>query len=394
MFADKLGELLQENLLRFVRDREAPPGRAADLSRIFIDGNELINFASNDYLGLAGHSTLTRAAREAMETFGFGSGASRLLAGGTSLHGELERAVASFKGTESALVFNSGYAANTGALPSLAEEGDTLFSDELNHASIIDGCRLSRAKTVIYRHRDPDHLAELLEREGGRRNVVVTDTVFSMDGDIAPLGDIYTVCARYNARAGASSVLLYIDDAHGTGVLGDGKGALSHFGIGPEPWILQMGTFSKALGSFGAFIAAERDTVQWLLNTARGFIYSTALPAAVIAASMAALQTVREEPLRVKKLWENRARLHEGLQAEEFDTLQSETPILPIVMETSGEALRFAEQLGKHRIYAPAIRPPTVAQPRIRLTVTAAHTFEDIDALLGALASIRKGRRV
>lgn len=391
-FADRLGELLQRNLLRSIRDREAPRAHAADLSRIIIGGSELLNFASNDYLGLAGHSSLVKAAREAMETFGFGTGASRLLAGGTSLHSELEHDVAAFKGTEAALVFNSGYAANTGALPSLAGEGDTLFSDELNHASIIDGCRLSRAKTVIYRHGDADHLAELLESEGGQRSVVVTDTVFSMDGDIAPLGALHALCARYNARAGDRSVLLYIDDAHGTGVLGGGRGALSHFGIRPEPWILQMGTFSKALGSFGAFIATDKDTVQWLVNTARGFIFSTALPAAIVAASRAALRTVQEEPFRVAALWENRARLQRGLRAAGFDTLQSGTPILPLAMKTPEEAVAFAEQLRKHRIHAPAIRPPTVAKPRIRLTVTAGHTPADIDALLDALTAIRKGK--
>ncbi|MFO0752298.1 MAG: 8-amino-7-oxononanoate synthase [Thermodesulfovibrionales bacterium] len=391
-FAHRLGELLQKDLLRSIRDRETFPAHAADLSRIVIDGCELLNFASNDYLGLSGHSALVHAAREAMDAFGFGAGASRLLAGGTSHHGELEREVAAFKGTEAALVFNSGYAANTGALPSLAGEGDTLFSDELNHASIIDGCRLSRAKTFIYRHGDADHLAELLESEGGKRSIVVTDTVFSMDGDIAPLGEIHALCARYNARSGDHSVLLYIDDAHGTGVLGDGKGALSHFHIRPEPWILQMGTFSKALGSFGAFIAADRDTVQWLVNTARGFIFSTALPAAVVAASRAALRTVREEPFRVGRLWQNRERLHKGLLAAGFDTLQSGTPILPLAMESSGEAVRFAEQLRKHHIYAPAIRPPTVTKPRIRLTVTAGHTPGDIDTLLDALTAIRKGK--
>ncbi|MCL4491954.1 MAG: 8-amino-7-oxononanoate synthase [Nitrospirae bacterium] len=397
MFSDELKELHKKNLLRHIKDREAlcfgsaGTGEALPdssrithhLPRICFDGHEHINFASNDYLGLAGAVSIREPAQKAMDKYGFGSGASRLLAGGTVLHSELERSIAGFKGTEAALVFNSGYTANISAIPSIAGEGDIIFSDEFNHASIVDGCRLSRAGKLIYRHRDPGHLSELLGQEKGRRKIIVTDTVFSMDGDIAPVREIYDICLQHQK---GDDVTLYLDDAHGTGVLGGGKGALSHFGIKPEPWIIQMGTFSKALGSYGAFIAASRDITDWLINTARGFIYSTALPACTAAASLAALDIVRENPDIVRRLWQNRERLFNGIRDLGFDTLSSETPIIPISTGDVETAVRLSEKLLAHHIYAPAIRPPTVKIPRIRVTVTAAHTAEDIDRLLEALA--------
>ncbi len=375
-------------------------------SRIIMDNREYISFASNDYLGLAGHTALAAAAKEAMDRYGFGAGASRLLSGGTLLHRELEERMAEFKQTEAALVFNSGHAANVSAIPALAGEGDVLFSDELNHAGIIDGCRLSRAKKVLYRHRDMDHLSGLLEQEQGKRKIIATDTVFSMDGDIAPLGDIYGICLQHNKRSrGEANTVLYLDDAHGAGVLGNGRGALSHFNIKPEPWpapaIIQMGTFSKALGSYGAFIAAGKSTIEWLINTGRGFIYSTALPACVIAASLAALSLVQEDQGQglIKKLWQNRERLFKGLRSLGFNTMDSETPIIPIIpphlslnkgaVHDSGVILKLSERLLSRGIYAPAIRPPTVSIPRIRATITAAHTEADIDWLLEALAQTK-----
>ncbi|MDA8214501.1 MAG: 8-amino-7-oxononanoate synthase [Nitrospiraceae bacterium] len=385
MFSDELERLRQENLLRRVCDRDL----GATTARILINGAEYINFSSNDYLGLASHPSITEAAKRAIDGYGLGSGASRLLSGGTELHGKLERMAAEFKGTEAALVFNSGYTANISAIPSIAGaiagEGDVIFSDEFNHASIIDGCRLSKAKKVIYRHRDTSHLSELIKKEEGKRKIVITDTVFSMDGDIAPLKEISDICREHNA-------IVYIDDAHGTGVLGDGRGALEHFGIKPEPWpnaqIIQMGTFSKALGSYGAYIAADRDVIEWLINTARGFIYSTALPASIIAASIEALQILQKDTILVKKLWQNRERLLKGIRELGFDTMNSETPIIPIIVGDMETTLKFSELLTKHNIYAPAIRPPTVKIPRIRITVTASHTEEDIDKLLDVLSKI------
>lgn len=375
MFFEELERLRQDNLFRYIRDR----GPTTTSAKILINGIEHINFSSNDYLGLANHPALTEAAKKTLDEYGFGSGASRLLSGGTQLHSALERKIAEFKDTEAALLFNSGYAANISAIPVIAGEGDVIFSDELNHASIIDGCRLSRAKKVIYRHRDVNHLSELIKKENGKKKIVITDTIFSMDGDIAPLKEISDICRQYNA-------ILYIDDAHGTGILGNSKGALSHFGVKPDSRIIQMGTFSKALGSYGAFIASSKNIIQWLTNTARGFIYSTALPPSIIAASIKALQILQKDTILVKKLWQNRERLFKGIRNLDFDTMSSETPIIPIVVGDTNATIKFSKLLMSRNIYAPAIRPPTVKVPRIRITVTAAHTEDDIDRLLKVLS--------
>lgn len=391
MFSDELEKLRREGLLRRIKDREPlAGGLSAGSPVICIGSRDYINFASNDYLGLAGDASIIEAAARAMALYGFGSGSSRLLAGGTALHAELEQAVASFKGTEAALVFNSGYTANVSAIPALAREGDLLLSDELNHASIIDGCRLSKARTVIYRHGDTGQLADILERERARRKIVVTDTVFSMDGDIAPVRALHDICLR---RRREDDILLYLDDAHGTGVLGGGKGALAHSGIAPEGWIVQMGTFSKALGSYGAFIAASREIVDWLTNTARGFIYSTALPACAVAASLAALDIVRGNSGHIERLWSNRERLWNDIRALGLDTLNSATPIIPIAAGDVDRAVRLSEMLWERSLYAPAIRPPTVKIPRIRVSATAAHTEEDIDKLIEALAAYYRRHR-
>jgi 8-amino-7-oxononanoate synthase len=330
---------------------------------------------------------LIESSKKAIERFGFGSGASRLLCGGSILHDELEKKTADFKGTESALNFNSGYSANTGIIPAIADEGDVIFSDELNHASIVDGCRLSRAKKVIYRHKDMGHLSELIKKEKAKRKIIITDSVFSMDGDIAPLKEIYAICFSLNAERLTPNALLYIDDAHGTGVLGHGKGALAHFGIKPEPWIIQMGTFSKALGSFGAFAAGSKDSIEWILNTARSFIFSTALPSCAAAASIAALEVIEREPELLNRLWSNRELAVHGITKLGDDIMGSETPIIPVRTGTVDEALRISQHLMKTGIFAPAIRPPSVKQPRIRITVTAAHTAEDIERLIKALGS-------
>ncbi|BCB95846.1 putative 8-amino-7-oxononanoate synthase [Dissulfurispira thermophila] len=374
MFSDEIERLRHDNLFRHIKDR----GPICPPARILINNIEYINFSSNDYLGLSNHPSIIEAANKAIEKYGLGAGASRLLSGGTELHATLEKKIAEFKGSDAALIFNSGYTANISAIPVLASEGDIIFSDELNHASIIDGCRLSKAKKVIYRHRDVEHLSELIKKEHGKRKMVITDTVFSMDGDIAPLKEISDICTQHDA-------ILYIDDAHGTGVLGSGRGALTHFGIKPTPQIIQMGTFSKALGSYGAFIAADKNVIQWLINTARGFIYSTALPACVIAASLEALNIVQNDLSLIKNLWQNREMLFKGLMDLGFYTINSETPIIPIVVGDTNTTLKFSELLMHHNIYAPAIRPPTVKVPRIRVSVTAAHTEEDINKLLKGL---------
>ena len=379
MFESELRGLEEKHLLRHIISRGSLQGPV-----ITIAGKKYLNFSSNDYLGLSGSPGIVEAAHKSLQRHGFGSGASRLLAGGSVLHKKLEGRISRFKGTESALIFNSGYSANTGVIPCITSEADVIFSDELNHASIIDGCRLSRAKTLIYRHRDMAHLQTLLKRAKARRRVVITDTVFSMDGDLAPLNDIYEICIRTGA-------VLYLDDAHGTGVLGRGRGALEHFGLKAEPWIIQMGTFSKALGSFGAFVAGSRDVIDWISNTARSFIFSTALPSPVVAAAAAGLHIVERNPALVGKLWSNRERLYEGLKRLGHNDRVSMSPILTLRADKISNVLGLSNYLYEKGIYVPAIRPPTVISPRLRITVTAAHTERQIDRLLRELKKANIG---
>jgi 8-amino-7-oxononanoate synthase len=374
MFEDGLRRIEEAGLARRIRDREGAHG-----TRAIIDGREYLSYATNDYLGLAGHPALVEAAVAATRAWGAGAGASRLLAGGTAEHAALEEAVRRFKGVPGALLAGSGYLANVGAIPALAEEGDALFCDELNHASLIDGCRLSRASRHVYRHRDPDHLAALLRESRARRKVVVTDTVFSMHGRVAPIREIAEV-------ARAEGAILYMDDAHGTGVLGGGRGALAHFGLAPEPWMVQMGTCSKALGAYGAFLAGAEDVVAWLLNRARPVVFGTALPAGPVAAARAAIGMIESGEAPLARLWENRERMARGLAQLGIDTGGSETPILPIACRDAADAMEVAGRLEREGIYAPAIRPPSVPAPLIRLTVTAAHTEDEIDMTIEALA--------
>jgi 8-amino-7-oxononanoate synthase len=377
VFEEELEDLKKRNLIRRLISRSSAQGPT-----IRFGGREYVNFSSNDYLGFAGRPEIVESLKGATEKYGFGSGASRLLAGGTDLHRELESRIAEFKATESALLFNSGYAANTGIIPALASYRDVIFSDELNHASIIDGCRLSRAKTVVFRHKDVHHLETLMSREPARRRLVLTDSVFSMDGDIAPLGEIHQLCRRYDA-------ILYIDDAHGTGVLGEGRGALSHFNIMPDPRVMQMGTFSKALGSFGAFAAGSAVVTEWLTNSARSFIFSTALPACVISASLAAVDLLKRDTRPLETLWSNREILISGLRGMGYDTMGSETPIIPVRTGDVTETLRLEEFLSQNGIYAPAIRPPSVREPRIRLTVSASHAENQICLLIDIMKRFR-----
>jgi 8-amino-7-oxononanoate synthase len=376
MFSENLALLKEKNLLRRIRDRESPQG-----PRIVIQGREFLNFSSNDYLGLTNHPFIIEKALESMKRYGLGAGASRLLSGGSVLHQQLEEKVAQFKHTNASLVFNSGYAANTGIIPALADEDTVIFSDELNHASIIDGCKLSKAETIVYSHKDMNHLKECLENKSSVKKVIITDAVFSMDGDIAPLAEISHLCRTYHAY-------LYLDEAHATGVLGNGKGTLSHFHMAPEPWIIQMGTFSKALGSFGAFLAGSNDITEWTLNTARSFMYSTALPACIIAASTAALELLGNSEHIVNQLWRIREKAAQGIRGAGYDIGGSETPIIPIMTGSVQNTLHIAKHLFEQGIFAPAIRPPSVKESRIRITVTAAHTDEDIERLTEALQQV------
>ena len=298
--------------------------------RISINGKTFLNFSSNDYLNLSQHPDIIKAAMAGLKKYGFGSGASRLLSGTYDSHRQLERNIASFKKTESALVFNTGYAANTGIIDALAGKDSVVFSDELNHASIIDGARLSGADVKIYRHRDVNHLQSLLNkniknRKTGR-GLIVTDTVFSMDGDIAPLKDLISLSKKFNT-------LLMIDDAHAMGVVGKtGRGGLEYFGIKSRD-IIQMGTLSKAAGCFGGFVAGNRELIDLLVNRARSFIYSTSLPPAVAVASIKAIKILDSgSDYRRKKLWKNRERMYQGLKNIGFDTIDSETPIIPVMV--------------------------------------------------------------
>ena len=381
MFEQELHDRDQRHLLRSllrIGSRQGP--------RVSMNGNEVILLCSNDYLGLAGHPALAQAAHTALERYGAGSGASRLVSGNMDLHGELEHRIAGFKGTEAAILFNSGYAANTGVIPAIAGEHDVILSDALNHASIIDGCRLSRAKTVVYRHGDLDHLESLLKGHAAcRRKLIVTDGVFSMDGDIAPLPGLVALAERYDA-------MLMVDDAHGTGVLGKrGRGTAEHFGLEGRVHI-QMGTLGKAFGSFGAYVAGDRGLIAYLLNSSRSYIFSTSLPPAVCAASIAALEIVEQEPSRRDRLWQNRLRLADGLASQGIGIGASATPIIPIVAGSAENALKAAEGLLAGGVFAAAIRPPTVhdGSSRIRATVMATHSADDIDRAVAAFGDLKK----
>lgn len=381
----ELKELKDRALLRNLTCIESPQG-----PRISIKGKSYINFSSNDYLNLSGHREVVKAAIVSLYRNGFGSGSSRMLSGTHEPHLLLEQLIARFKNTQKALVFNTGYAANTGIIPVIAGEDCLIFSDELNHASIIDGIRLSKAKAKIYRHRDISHLEDLLKKslrvKSIKRRVIVTDTVFSMDGDIAPLKSIHKLSKEYDA-------LLMIDDAHGTGILGEtGRGGLEHFGI-KDNSIIQMGTLSKAVGCFGAFVAGSKPLINILVNSSRSFIYSTSLPPAVASASAMALHIITTSSSRLRKrLWINRERLSNGLSELGFNTLQSETPIIPILTGNVKDTLRIEKYLYRNNVYAPAIRPPTVPENRcrIRFSVTAGHTSDNIDQVIDILRKYPK----
>lgn len=342
------------------------------------DGRECLLMASNSYLGITTHKEVVAAALEATANYGTGSGGSRLISGNTVLHEELERALADFKGTEAAIVFNTGYMANLGVISSLADQGDVIFSDELNHASIIDGCRLSRAKVKVYRHGDLNHLESLIAEElSGGRKLIVTDGVFSMDGDLAPLPGIVELAREYGA-------MVMVDDAHGTGVLGaNGQGTAEHFGL-KEQIDIQLGTLSKALGSEGGFAAGDEELIQYLRNRARTFIFSTGLAPGVIAAALAALKVVDLEPWRRERLKENANRLRDGLTAMGYRVIPTETPIIPVLVGEAETTVALARALDEGGVFAPAIRPPTVPPGtcRIRVTVMASHTTEHIDRAL------------
>jgi glycine C-acetyltransferase len=352
--------------------------------RVRVGNKEVLLLCSNNYLGLAGHPGLKEAALRAMENCGFGAGASRLVSGNMTAHMELEEKISNFKGTDSALLFNSGYHANVGVIPVLAGRGDEIFSDKLNHASIIDGCILSRAKLTRYPHRDTDALERLVKKSRGRRKLIVTDGVFSMDGDVAPVKGIAEIAEKYGAT-------VLIDDAHGTGVIGkNGKGTLEHAGIKGLPSIIQMGTLGKALGAFGAFIAGSKDLKELLINRARSFVYTTALPVPVCAAAKRAVEIVEQEPERRARLHVNAAFLRDGLKETGLDTMESATPIIPVIVGSAEKTMEMAVRLLEKGLFIQGIRPPTVPEntARLRVTVTADHTREDLEYALKTIKEV------
>lgn len=376
-FDTELNSLADRSLLRQLRSLGSATGPT-----VHYEGREIILLSSNNYLGLATHPDLIQAAVQATERYGVGSGASRLVSGTLPPHHQLEQALADFQGTESALLFGSGYMANLGIIPSLIEQGGLILADRLCHASMIDGCRLSHADLRIFHHRDVAQVESLLKRRAPHRpTLIVTEGVFSMDGDLAPLPALADLAQQYEAT-------LYVDDAHGTGVMGaTGRGTLEHFGL-THPMPVHMGTLSKALGGQGAYVVGSKTLTDYLVNKARSFIFTTAPAPATAAAAQAALAVIRREPARLRRLWSNRQRLFDGLVKHGFRTTQTESPIIPILVGDAVGAATLADQLLVHGIYAPAIRPPTVPEgtSRVRLTVTSEHTSDQIDEALHCLA--------
>ena len=361
--AERLEELRGSGLRRRLRLVEGAQG-----PRVQLDGRPVLLLCSNDYLGLAGHPRVREAAAEAALGWGAGAGASRLISGNMAPHRRLEERLAAFKGYESALLFGSGYLANVGAISALAGRGTVVFSDELNHASIVDGCRLARAETFVYRHGDAEHLAWGLRRAGGRGSLIVSDGVFSMDGDVAPLEDLARLAREHGCR-------LMVDEAHATGALGPGgRGSVAAAGLGDEVDVV-VGTLGKALGSYGAYACASAELREYLLNTARSFIFSTALPPPVVAAALASLELLEAEPTRVRRLRANAAALREGLRAEGLDAGGGESQIVPLEVGEAEPTMALCERLLERGVFAQGIRPPTVppGSSRLRFSVMATH---------------------
>ncbi len=356
--------------------------RSGQGPHVVCKGRELVNFASNDYLSLAADPRLARAAARAARRFGTGAGASALVSGYLPPLRALEKELADWEGAEAALAFSSGFAANLALVSALAGKPDAVFSDELNHASLIDGCRLSRGATFVYRHGDLGHLAELLAHgPGARRRLIVSDSVFSMDGDLAPVAGLLELAERFDA-------VLLLDEAHATGVLGEhGRGTTDGLPGADRDRLIKVGTLSKALGAQGGFVVGRRRLVDWLVNHARPYVFSTALAPPVAAAARAALRVVREEPELRRRLLASGAWLRERLRALGLEVGRSECQIVPILVGGAREAVALSRRLEAAGLLVPAIRPPSVPQgaARLRVSVTAGHTEEDLARLVEAL---------
>ncbi|REJ35692.1 MAG: 8-amino-7-oxononanoate synthase [Bacillota bacterium] len=376
---DEIEQLKQAGVFRYPRVLEG-----AQEPRAVFDGKEVVNLSSNNYLGLANHPKLREAARRAVDTYGAGSASVRTIAGTMSLHTELERRLAAFKRTEAALVYQSGFTANSGTVSAILGREDVIISDELNHASIIDGSRLSRATIKIYPHKDVAAMRRLLEEsKDARRILVITDGVFSMDGDIAPLPDIVEVAKKYGA-------IVMVDDAHASGVLGEnGRGTVDHFGLHGQVDI-QIGTLSKAIGVLGGYVAGPQVLIDYLVQRARPFLFSTSHPPAVTAACLAALDILEQDDSLIKRLWDNARYFKEGLAELGFDVSGSETPIIPVIVGDGAKAMQLSDRLFEEGVFAQGIAYPTVprGKARVRTIVTAAHSREDLDRALAAFEKV------
>jgi glycine C-acetyltransferase len=383
---EELNKLREQKLyqrLRILETEQLPVAR--------FDGHQVINLSSNNYLGLATHPKLKKRALEAIEKYGVGSGAVRTIAGTMMLHMALEEKIASFKRVEASVVFQSGFTANAGTVQALLTKEDIIISDELNHASIIDGCRLSRAQIRVFPHKDVDACEKLLKEISGHKGhkLLITDGVFSMEGDIAPLPALVELAEKYGC-------IMMIDDAHSSGVLGkNGRGTVDHFGLHGRVDV-QVGTLSKAIGALGGYVCSTRDAIEFLYHRARPFLFSTSHPPSVAATCLAAFEVLEEEPQLVEQLWTNTKFFKAGLQKLGFNTGVSETPITPVIVGDAALAHEFSRQLFAEGVFAQGIGFPTVPQgkARIRTIVTATHTQEELTRALGTLEQVAKKLKI
>jgi 8-amino-7-oxononanoate synthase len=364
----ELSALKRQGRHRFLRRVESPQE-----PQIVIEGRKLLNFSSNNYLGLASHPEVVVAFQKYARRYGVGAGASRLISGNMDIHAELEDAVARFKGCEAALVFSSGYLANLGILDVIGSPGAVIFSDELNHASIIDGCRLSRAGVTVYRHADANHLEDLLKASPARRKLIVTDGVFSMKGDIAPLPELVALKKHYGT-------LLIVDDAHATGVLPPkGRGSADYFGLSGEIDI-EMGTFSKAIGAYGAYICAAQGVVDYFINKCRPLIYNTSLPPALAGATLKSLELLSSRPELLLALWKNQEIFRQGME-KRGRKVYSQTAIFPVPVGPDRETMAVSGKLYEKGLFIHGIRPPTVpeGEGQLRVSLMATHTAQMVE---------------
>lgn len=379
---EKLNELKEQGVYRKLTILGSASG-----PRCIINGKNVINLSSNNYLGFANHPRLKAAAIKGIEDWGVGAGAVRTIIGNMTIHEELEAKLAKFKHVEAVLTFQSGFTANAGCIPAVTEAGDVIITDELNHASIIDGCRLSKADVVRYKHSDMADLEKVIleVKDKYKTKMIITDGVFSMDGDIAKLPEIVELAEKYGC-------ITYVDDAHSSGVLGsNGQGSAHHFGLSDRVDI-QIGTLSKAIGVVGGYVAGRRNLIEWLNHRGRPFLFSTALPPAVVMACMEAIDILSESTELTDKLWENAKYLKAGLDKLGLDTGNSETPITPVIAGDSKAAIELSKRLFEEGVFAQSIVFPTVARDkaRVRTIVTAAHTKADLDEAIAAFAKVGK----